>query len=460
MPQSMAEWGLFMGRLFGTDGARGIANIELTCELAMQIGRAAAMILTKHSNHKPKITIGRDTRISSEMLEAALIAGLNSVGADAELIGVVPTPAVAYLIPQYEADAGIMISASHNPMEYNGIKLFSGTGYKLSDQLEEEIEDLIFSHPEKIKLKAGDELGRVYRRKTAVKDYIEHIKKAVSSDLSGINVAVDCANGSASTTAAALFQELGVNAHIIHAIPNGVNINYHCGSTHLESLVSYVKENGCELGVAFDGDADRCLAVDENGNLVDGDEIIAIFAKDMKSRGILVKDSVVVTVMSNFGMKQFGKENEIEIVSASVGDRYVLEEMLKNGYNLGGENSGHIILKDFANTGDGQLSAVTLLQIYKNSGMKMSELSKALKKSPQVLKTVNANAAARDTFLEDEKIRKTIDEVKSLLKDTGRILVRASGTEPLIRVMIEGENFVQINEYCDRICETIKERIS
>lgn len=447
-----------MGRLFGTDGARGVANIELTCELAMQIGRAAAVVLTKHTNHKPKLLIGRDTRVSSEMLEAALTAGLCSVGADAELLGVIPTPAVAYLIPKYEADAGIMISASHNPVEFNGIKLFSRTGYKLPDEVESEIEALILDTPEKIDLKQGIELGRVYRRKSAVSDYVAHIKSSMEIDLRGVTVAVDCANGSASSTADLLFRELGANAHIIHANPNGMNINDKCGSTNLDALIYYMKENNVDIGVAFDGDADRCLAVDENGNAVNGDEIIAVFARDMKAAGRLRKDTAVITVLSNFGMQKFGRENGIRMVSTSVGDRYVLEEMLKNDYNLGGEDSGHIILRDYANTGDGQLTAVQLLRIYKKSGLRLSELTKVMQKSPQVMKSVPADAKARASYQEDPEIAKVIEGVKMALGEEGRLLVRASGTEPLIRVMIEGPEYAVINDYCDRICAVIRER--
>lgn len=449
-----------MGRLFGTDGARGIANTELTCELSMQIGRAAAVVLTKHTNRKPKIIIAKDTRISSEMLEAALTAGLCSVGADVELLGVVPTPAVAYLVSKYEADAGIMISASHNPVEFNGIKLFSNKGYKLSDKIEEEIEALIFDTPEKIQLKIGIELGRVYKRRSAVSDYVEHIKRTIDIDLSGINVAVDCANGSASATADLLFRELGASPHIIHSNPNGMNINDKCGSTNMDALVYYMKEHGCEIGVAFDGDADRCLAVDENGNLVDGDMLIAIFAKYMKNENKLVDNTTVITVMSNFGMQKFGADNGIQMISTSVGDRYVLEEMLKHGYSLGGEDSGHIIFKDYAQTGDGQLTAIQLLSIYKKLGMKMSDLAKTMTKSPQVSKSITATAEAKVAFAVDEKVTATIEEVKTALGDRGRVLVRASGTEPLIRVMIEGDEFTLINEYCDKICSIIKERVS
>lgn len=448
-----------MGKLFGTDGARGIANIELSCELAMQIGRAAAVTLTKHTNHKPKIIIGKDTRISSEMLEAALTAGLCSVGADAELLGVIPTPAVAYLVSKYEADAGIMISASHNPVEFNGIKLFSKTGYKLSDELEDEIESLIFKTPEKISLKSGIDLGRVYRRPSAISDYVDYIKRSIDCDLSGIKVAVDCANGSASVTADLLFRELGASPHIIHSNPNGMNINDKCGSTNLDALIYYMKAHDCEIGVAFDGDADRCLAVDENGNRIDGDSLIAIFAEQMKKQGRLKNNTVVVTVMSNFGMQEFGRRNDIKIVSTSVGDRYVLEEMLKSGYCLGGEESGHIIFSDFAKTGDGQLTAIQLLAIYKKAGLSMSELAKTLEKSPQVSRSIPADENSRNSFLSDSVITDEIERVKAVLGNDGRVLVRASGTEPLIRVMIEGKEFALINECCESICNVIKERI-
>lgn len=449
-----------MGRLFGTDGARGIANTELTCELAMQIGRASAMVLTKHTNRRPKILIGRDTRISSEMLEAALVAGLCSVGADAELIGVIPTPAVAYLIPKYEADAGIMISASHNPVEYNGIKLFSNTGYKLTDEIQDEIEALILDTPEKIALKSGVELGRVYKRRSAPIDYVNHLVNTMDIDLSGITVAVDCANGSASATVELLFSSLGANAKIIHSNPNGMNINEKCGSTNLESLIYFMNENNCDLGVAFDGDADRCLAVDENGNRVDGDVIMAIIAKQLKVENRLNKNTAVITVMSNFGMNEFSKKNGINLVRTSVGDRYVLEEMLNSDYNFGGEDSGHVIFKDFANTGDGQLTAIQLLRVFKMKGEPMSKLCKVMVKSPQVMKCVSATEEQKQIFNNDEVIKTAVKEVEEKLSDSGRILVRASGTEPLIRVMLEGGEYKQINEFCDKICDIIKERIS
>lgn len=448
-----------MGRLFGTDGARGIANTELTCELAMQIGRAAALVLTKHQSRKPKILIGRDTRISSSMLEAALVAGLCSVGADAELIGVIPTPGVAYLVSRYEADAGIMISASHNPVEFNGIKLFSSTGYKLSDDIEQEIEALILDNPQDIPLKEGTELGRVYRRRSAPFDYINHICASIDGDLKGIKVAVDCANGSASTTADKLFENLGAEAIVFHAEPDGTNINKDCGSTHIESLTKFVKIHECQLGVAFDGDADRCLAVDENGNVVDGDQMIAIFADYMKKEGTLAKDTAVVTVMSNLGFFRFAENNDIHAVATKVGDRYVLEEMLKQGYNIGGEQSGHIIFSDYATTGDGQLSAVKLLSIIKATGKPLSELADVMEQYPQVMVNVNVSNDKKEFLNTDSDIQKAIQEAGNTLGKDGRILVRASGTEPLIRVMAEGKDHRLIQQFADRIAATIQEKL-
>ena len=448
-----------MGRLFGTDGARGIANTELTCELAMQIGRAAALVLTKHQSRKPKILIGRDTRISSSMLEAALVAGLCSVGADAELIGVIPTPGVAYLVSRYEADAGIMISASHNPVEFNGIKLFSSTGYKLSDDIEQEIEALILDNPQDIPLKEGTELGRVYRRRSAPFDYINHICASIDGDLKGIKVAVDCANGSASSTADKLFEDLGAEAIVFHAEPDGTNINKDCGSTHIESLTKFVKIHECQLGVAFDGDADRCLAVDENGNVVDGDQMIAIFADYMKKEGTLAKDTAVVTVMSNLGFFRFAENNDIHAVATKVGDRYVLEEMLKEGYNIGGEQSGHIIFSDYATTGDGQLSAVKLLSIIKATGKPLSELADVMEQYPQVMVNVNVSNDKKEFFNTDSDIQKAIQEAGNTLGKDGRILVRASGTEPLIRVMAEGKDHRLIQQFADRIAATIQEKL-
>ncbi len=448
-----------MGKLFGTDGARGIANKELTCEVAMQIGRAAATVLTRHVKNTPKIIIAQDTRISGHMLESALVAGICSVGVDVELLGVLPTPAVSWLIGEYGADAGVMISASHNPVEFNGIKLFSGTGYKLSDEMEEEIEDLIFNNPQDIKVAQADEIGRVTYKNSAHIDYINHIKATIKGDLTGLNIALDCANGSASVTAHALFTNLGATVHTIHCEPNGININDKCGSTHTESISEFVRENGYDLGFAFDGDADRCFAIDENGEVVDGDQIMAILATEFKRKGKLVGDTLVATVMTNYGMHSFAKENDINLVCTAVGDRYVLEEMLKSGYNLGGEQSGHIIFKDYVQTGDGQLTAVQIASIYKKYGKKMSELADTMVKMPQILIGVKVSAEQKSLIDTDDEIIAVINDVQTRFGDEARVLVRASGTEPLIRIMMEGKDEDEIKAACNEIAEAIKAKL-
>lgn len=448
-----------MGKIFGTDGARGVANKELSCELAMNIGRCAATVLTSHTHRKPKILIGKDTRISSDMLEAALVAGLCSVGADVMLIGVVPTPAVAYLVQEYEADAGIMISASHNPVEFNGIKIFNENGYKLSDSIENEIETMLEQGvPEKM-LKTGGEIGSVIRVKTATKDYIDHIRSTVDVDLSGLTVAIDCANGSASTTAQTLFTSMGANCMIINDVPDGININDNCGSTHIEVLARYVVQNGCDVGVAFDGDADRCLAVDEHGVILDGDKLMAMFAHDMKKNGRLKNDTVVATVMSNLGFFKFCEKYDIHAESTKVGDRYVLENMLLGGHNLGGEQSGHIIFLDYMTTGDGQLSAAQLLCLLKKSGGNLSDLSEIMERYPQTLVNVTVANDAKERLDGEETIWNKIRACEQQLQGDGRILVRCSGTEPLIRVMVEGKDAETIGAMAADIAETIKERL-
>ncbi len=448
-----------MGRLFGTDGVRGIANKELSCETAMNIGRATAIVLTKQSSSTPKILIGKDTRISSDMLECALVAGICSVGADAIMLGEVPTPAVAYLVRHYKADAGIMISASHNPAEYNGIKLFSGEGYKLPDETEEKIEELILDRPHDMELKVGNALGKSLRSKTSIGDYISYTSDVAFCGLSGVRVAIDCANGSASTTAKRLFESLGADCIMLNSTPNGININDNCGSTHMDDLCKTVKKNKCDIGIAFDGDADRCLAVDENGELVDGDMIIAILSNYLKNAGRLHKDSVVVTVMSNLGFFKFAENEDITSVKTKVGDRYVLEEMLKSGYNLGGEQSGHIIFLDHGTTGDGQMTAVLLLCILKSSGKKMSELASVMQRYPQVLTNIHADDEAKQKYDLNDEIPKIIEEYEKKLKGDGRILIRPSGTEPLIRVMIEGKDFDEISRMAHKLSAEIKERI-
>lgn len=451
-----------MGKIFGTDGARGIAGTELTCELAMKIGRAAAAILTKHCKVKPMILIGRDTRISSKMLEAALTAGICSAGADSTSIGVVSTPAMAYLIGKYRADAGIMISASHNPMEYNGIKIFNKDGYKLSDDIEDQIEDYILNKEDELNkkyIKSGAQIGRSFARRSAHSDYIAHLVNTIDGDLSGIRVVVDCANGSASATAEQLLRTLGASPIIINEQPNGQNINKGCGSTHIEELADFVKEHKCEVGIAFDGDADRCLAVDENGNVVDGDQLIAVFAKDMKERGELADNTVVVTVMSNFGFFEFAKQNQINVQKTKVGDRYVLDNMIKNGFTLGGEQSGHIIFRDYASTGDGQLTAIKLLSILKKSDAPFSKLAEVMQRYPQILINVDADAEQKKQYERSGSVERYIKSKEKDLNGDGRVLVRVSGTEPYIRIMVEGKSKEQIENIGRDIERQIKECI-
>ena len=445
-----------MGRLFGTDGARGIANSELTCELATNIGRAAAYVLTEKTTEKPKVLIGKDTRVSSNMLEMALAAGLCSVGADVVLVGFVPTPAIAFLVKDREADAGIMISASHNPCEYNGIKIFDGNGYKLPDALEEEIESLVLDDMSPIKFPVGGDVGSVFLRHDYVDLYIDHLVKSVDTDLSGLKIAIDCANGCASYTAEKLFTRLGATVHMMHCNPNGVNINAHCGSTHMEDLTDYINGHDMDLGLAFDGDSDRCLAVDENGKLIDGDRMIAVFALDMKNKGILKDDTAVVTVMTNLGFKQFAERNGINVLETKVGDRYVLEEMLKNDYQIGGEQSGHIIFKRFATTGDGQLSGAMLAAILAKTGRPASEIASVMTVLPQTLVNIKASPELKEKLNTDSEIKAAIEKVKKELGKRGRILVRASGTEPLIRVMLEGENIAEIKRLAREVAAVIE----
>ncbi|MBP3271060.1 MAG: phosphoglucosamine mutase [Ruminococcus sp.] len=446
-----------MGRLFGTDGARGVAITELTCETAMQIGRAAAMVLAKECAHTPKIIIGKDTRISGDVLEAALAAGICSVGADAYILGVVPTPAVAMLVKKYNADAGVMISASHNSVEFNGIKLFSSSGFKLPDAVEAEIEELILDTSEKIDLKNGCEIGRIHYEKNAADDYIEYIKSTVKTDVSKINAVIDCANGSASATARQIFEGLGAKCTFISSEPDGTNINEGCGSTHMENLQAKVRELGADVGLAFDGDADRCLAVDEKGNIIDGDRLLAIFSKYMRSKGILKNDTCVVTVMSNIGFFRFAESEGLHAETTAVGDRYVLENMLKNGHNLGGEQSGHIIMLDYANTGDGELTGAKFLEILADTGKKPSELASCMEVFPQVLVNVRITPDKKGMWDKDGTVTAEIENVKNELGREGRILVRESGTEPLVRVMLEGKDVEQITAYANDVAKLIEQ---
>lgn len=448
-----------MGRLFGTDGARGVANSELTCELAMKIGRAAAMVLTDSNHRHPKILIGKDTRKSSDMLECALAAGLCSVGANVQMLGVVPTPAVAFLVGKYKADAGVMISASHNPCEFNGIKIFSGDGYKLPDALEEQIEAIVLDGETEPPCPTGGDIGTVSAAKNAVRDYIDHIKSTIPFCLKGMKIALDCANGSASSTAEELFTELGAECHMLSNHPDGVNINDNCGSTHMESLMEYVKEHDVDAGIAFDGDADRCLAVDEKGQLVDGDFLMAICALDMKSRGKLARDAAVGTIMSNMGFIRFCEENGMKFEATKVGDRYVLEEMLKEHYNFGGEQSGHIIFLDFATTGDGQLTAAQLLSALRRREAKLSSLATLMTRFPQVMVNVRVSAEGKLHFYTDAQVRDAVKKAEETLGSRGRIVVRPSGTEPLLRVMVEGEDSEEIQALAQQIAEIMCDRL-
>ena len=451
-----------MGRLFGTDGARGIANSELTCELAMNIGRAAAMVLIENdtSKDKPTILIGKDTRLSSDMLECALTAGLCSVGANVIHLGTVPTPAVAFLVRKYNADAGVMISASHNPHEFNGIKIFNSEGYKLPDALEEQIESIVLENSEPYYAPVGSGLGCVKTAPEAIDEYIDHIAGSIDGTLEGIKIAVDCSNGSASATARKLFTKLGADFVIINDSPDGININEKCGSTHIEGLAEFVKAHHMDCGVAYDGDADRCLAVDENGELVDGDFLIAICAKALKEAGKLSHNTVVGTVMTNMGFNKFCEENDLTFVSTAVGDRYVLENMLKNNYNIGGEQSGHIIFLDHGTTGDGQLTSVQLLSILKRSGKTFSQLAAIMKRYPQVLINVKVATEKKEEYATDTVIENEIENVKNQLQNRGRILVRPSGTEPLIRVMLEGEDHAEISALANTVADLIRDRLS
>lgn len=450
-----------MGRLFGTDGVRGVANKDLTNELAMKIGMAAAAILLKRAgDQRPTVMIGRDTRASGDMLEAALTAGFCSVGVNVLSVGVVPTPAIAYLVGKYGCEAGVMISASHNPCEYNGIKIFQSTGYKLPDSVEDEIEAIILDSPDQIELKTGGDVGRRTYCKTAVEDYIEHIVSVSEVSFDGLNIAIDTANGSASVCAKEIFTRLGAKCHMLSDTPNGVNINLNCGSTHMEELAEFVKANKLDLGIAFDGDADRMLAVDENGEIVDGDKIIAICATQMKQEKKLAKNTAVVTVMSNMGFFKFCEDNGIKCAKTAVGDRYVLERMLKDGYNIGGEQSGHVIFLDHATTGDGELSAVKLLETVVKSGASLAQLSKVMTVYPQVLINVPVTDEGKKKYNNDEYIISAVQEAEMELHGDGRVLVRVSGTEPLVRVMLEGMDTEQITRLGNDIANVVKERLS
>ena len=445
-----------MGRLFGTDGVRGVANEELTPMLAMQLGQAGAYILTRENAHKPTIMVGCDTRISGDMLANALMAGACSVGANVVYVGVVPTPAVAYLTQKYKVDAGVVISASHNPVEFNGIKFFDGNGYKLPDALEDEIDELIKNGMKGIKFPTGSSVGKIKYRTDAREEYINHSMKAVPVSLDGMKIVVDCAEGASFYTSVETLKELGATVVAIHNNPDGTNINANCGSTHMEELMARVVYEKANIGLAFDGDADRLLAVDENGKQVDGDQIMAIVGNHMKNKGTLKDNTIVATVMSNLGFFLMGKERDIKMEQTKVGDRYVLERMKEIGANLGGEQSGHIIFLDENTTGDGLLSALHLLEVLVETGKPLSELASIMEVLPQALVNARVPNHKKESYMDYPEIAEAIEALSEKFAGEGRVLIRPSGTEPLVRVMIEGKNQEQIEVEAKKLADLIQ----
>lgn len=445
-----------MSRLFGTDGVRGVANDELTPLLAMQLGQAGAYVLTKENKHKPTIMIGCDTRISGDMLANALMAGICSVGANAVYVGVIPTPAVAYLTRKYKVDAGVVISASHNPVEFNGIKFFNGSGYKLPDEMEDEIEAIIKSDMNGIKFPIGANVGKIKYRTDAREEYINHSIQSVNVDLSKMKIVVDCAEGASYYTSVEALKELGANIVAIHNMPDGTNINANCGSTHMEELKARVVYEKANIGLAFDGDADRLLAVDELGNVVDGDEIMAIVGCHMKENGELVNDTIVATVMSNLGFFLMGEKNGIHIEQTKVGDRYVLERMMEIGASLGGEQSGHIIFLKENTTGDGLLSALHLLKVMVETGKPLSELAGIMEVLPQALVNARVPNHKKERYMEYPEIADAIQKLTDKFAGEGRVLIRPSGTEPLVRVMIEGKDQGMIEDEAKKLADLIQ----
>ena len=445
-----------MSRLFGTDGVRGVANDELTTLLAMQLGQAGAYVLTRENMHKPTIMVGCDTRISGDMLANALMAGICSVGANAVYVGVIPTPAVAYLTRKYKVDAGVVISASHNPVEFNGIKFFDGNGYKLSDALEDEIESYIRNDMSGIKFPIGSNVGKIKYRTDAREEYINHSIQAVGVDLTGLKIVVDCAEGASYYTSVEALRELGGNIVAIHNMPDGTNINANCGSTHMQELQARVVYEKANIGLAFDGDADRLLAVDEQGNIVDGDQIMAIVGNHMKEKGELSGDTIVATVMSNLGFFLMGQQNGIHMEQTKVGDRYVLERMREIGASLGGEQSGHIIFLKENTTGDGLLSALHLLKVLVETEKPLSELAAIMEVLPQALVNAKVPNHKKEKYMDYPEIADAIQKLDEKYAGEGRVLIRPSGTEPLVRVMIEGKDKKMIDDDAKQLAELIQ----
>ncbi len=451
-----------MGKFFGTDGVRGVANTELTGELAYKLGFYGAYVLTSHSEGKgTKILVGKDTRISGDMLESALVAGILATGADAILVGEIPTPAIAYLTRKYGADAGVVISASHNSFEYNGIKFFNKDGFKLSDEIENEIESYILGEKTVEDVVSGACMGRLSRLdEKAVEDYVAFAAATALVDVSGIKVAVDCANGASSQVAPLAFEKLGVSVETSFNTPNGININDDCASTHIEKLQRYVKETGSDVGFAFDGDADRLIAVDENGNVVDGDVIMGLIAMHLKNKGELTQNLLVGTVMSNLGLILSCKKHGIDVLQTKVGDRYVLEKMIETGALIGGEQSGHIILFNYNTTGDGLVSAIALLSVLKISGKKLSELAKEITILPQILINVKVCNSYKEKLLTIPEVAKAAEEIEKKYEGVGRLLLRPSGTEPLVRIMIEGQKYDEIEKDAKQLADVIENAVA
>lgn len=447
-----------MGRLFGTDGIRGKYGEYLNGALAKEVGRALVQVLPKNNSANPRIVVGMDTRISSLNLLDDIMVGICEAGGDATNIKVCPTPAVAYFVTKHGYDAGVMISASHNPWEYNGIKIFGADGFKLNDELENKIEELVLDNDELFH--RVDPMGLFQYDLSAIDEYIDYVVESCNCKLDGLRIGIDCANGSASATAEKIFTRLGAECYIIANKPNGTNINDNCGSTHLDTLRKLVIESELDLGIAFDGDADRCLAIDENGQEIDGDFILAILGKKMKDEGALRENKLVGTVMSNLGLVKFCEENNIEFLATKVGDRYVLEALNEKGLSLGGEQSGHIILRELSTTGDGQLTAAYLLSHLKKSGKSLSTLASIMKKYPQYMINVRADADDKARFKTDEIIAQIISESETEMGSHGRILIRPSGTEPLIRVMTEGDDHEIAESICKSLAEKIKNRLN
>ena len=443
-----------MRKYFGTDGIRGIAGESLTADLSFKVGKALGKLLTEKKEH-PKVVIGRDTRISCDMIEQALTAGLTSTGVNVMTVGTIPTPAIAYLTKTIETDSGIMISASHNPYQDNGIKIFGPDGFKLTDEQELEIESLI-DNSEQIKNASFEKIGKVYSGNELTQKYVQHIKQSITGDLSDIKIALDCANGATTGVAPFIFGDLEADIETIGCQPNGININDNVGSTKIETISEFVKENNVDVGFAFDGDGDRVLAVDAKGHVVDGDKIMFILAKHLKEQGELKDNMVVSTVMSNIGFYKAIEENGLQSVKTAVGDRYVVEEMRKNDYSLGGEQSGHIVLMNYATTGDGILTAVKLVDIIKTSGKSLEELASEVNIYPQ--KLVNIKVVDKKTAMEDSEILAECEKVEKELEGNGRILLRASGTENLIRVMVEASSNELTDKYCEQVAKIVREK--